>query len=272
MKQIRKRLTYANVMSSLAVFLILGGATAFAAVKKVGANEIKANSIKTGKIVKEAVTSGKIKNGAVIEGKIADGAVTTNKIADNAVTTGKIANDAVTGDKVKESSLGEVPSAAKATNATNALNATNATNAINATNATNAVNATSAIGAASPETLASGKTETGVFYNIETVGTGNNGYVAAAISFPFPLATAPTENYRPIGSLPNAACPGTAANPQAAPGNLCAYETVNGTGGTAFFDGAVSANLRRFGDGIASFQSGGSGNVDLIGTWAVTAP
>jgi hypothetical protein len=91
-------------MSSLAVFFILAGATAFAAVKKIGANEIKANSIKTGKIVKEAVTAGKIKNGAVTETKIADGAVTTNKIA----------NDAVTGDKVKESSLGEVPTAANA--------------------------------------------------------------------------------------------------------------------------------------------------------------
>ncbi|HEX2097383.1 MAG TPA: hypothetical protein VHF50_08455 [Solirubrobacterales bacterium] len=130
MKQIRRHLTYANVMSSLAVFLILGGATAFAAVKKIGANEIKANSIKTGKIVKEAVTAGKIKNGAVIEGKIGDGAVTTNKLADNAVTAPKIAkdavttekilNDAVTGEKVKESTLGQVPSAANAVNAVNA--------------------------------------------------------------------------------------------------------------------------------------------------------
>lgn len=120
MKQIRRHVTYANVMSSFAVFLILGGATAFAAVQKIGANEIKANSIKTGKIVKEAVTAGKIKNGAVIETKIGDGAVTTNKLADNAVTTPKIANDAVDGDKVKESSLGEVPNAANAQNAQNA--------------------------------------------------------------------------------------------------------------------------------------------------------
>jgi len=92
-KQIRNRLTYANVMSSLAVFLVLGGATAFAA-SKIGANQLKANSVKTGKIVKEAVTTSKIKN--------------------NAVGTSKIANDAVTGEKVKESSLGEVPSAANA--------------------------------------------------------------------------------------------------------------------------------------------------------------
>jgi hypothetical protein len=114
LKKIRRHVTYANVMSSLAVFMILGGATAFAAVKKVGPNEIKANSIKTGKIVKEAVAAGKIKNGAVIESKIGDGAVTTNKLADNAVTTPKIANDAVTGEKVNESTLGEVPTAGNA--------------------------------------------------------------------------------------------------------------------------------------------------------------
>ncbi|HEX6153720.1 MAG TPA: hypothetical protein VFZ19_09390 [Solirubrobacterales bacterium] len=96
MKQLRNRLTYANVMSSLAVFLVLGGATAFAATK-IGANQLKANSVKTGKIVKEAVTTSKIKN--------------------NAVNTAKIANDAVTGQKVLESSLGQVPSAASAADA-----------------------------------------------------------------------------------------------------------------------------------------------------------
>jgi hypothetical protein len=100
LKQIRKRLTYANVMSSIAVFLILGGATAFAA-KKIGANQLKANSVKTGKIVKEAVTTGKIKKGAVDNSKLADGAVTTSKIA----------NDAVTGEKANESTFGTVPSA-----------------------------------------------------------------------------------------------------------------------------------------------------------------
>lgn len=99
MKRVRKHLTYANVMSSIAVFLMLGGATAFAATK-IGANELKANSIKTGKIVKEAVTAGKLKNGAVTETKIADGAVTNKKIADNAVTSGKIADNAVTTGKI----------------------------------------------------------------------------------------------------------------------------------------------------------------------------
>jgi hypothetical protein len=76
-------------MSSIAVFFVLGGATAFAATK-IGSNQLKANSVVTGKIKKEAVTTSKIKK------------------------------DAVTGAKVKESSLGQVPSALNATNAGNA--------------------------------------------------------------------------------------------------------------------------------------------------------
>jgi hypothetical protein len=84
---IRKRLTYANVMSSIAVFLVLGGATAFAA-SKIGSNQLKANS------------------------------VTTAKIKKNAVTTAKIKKDAVTGAKVKESTLSEVPSAGSLTGRT----------------------------------------------------------------------------------------------------------------------------------------------------------
>lgn len=113
MKQIRQRLTYANVMSSIAVFFVLGGATAFAATK-IGANELKANSVLTGKIVKEAVTAGKIKNSAVTTGKLANAAVTSDKLADNAVTTTKIADKAVTGAKINVTTLGPVPNAANA--------------------------------------------------------------------------------------------------------------------------------------------------------------
>ena len=110
MKQIRKRLTYANVMSSIAVFLVLGGASAYAA-QKIGSHRIKGNSITTGKIRREAVATAKIKNGAVKTNKIAAEAVTSAKLDDDSVTTPKIVNDAVTGDKVKESSLSEVPKA-----------------------------------------------------------------------------------------------------------------------------------------------------------------
>ena len=55
MKQISKRLTYANVMSSIAVFLVLGGA-AFAAV------QLPKNSVGPKQLKKNAVTSAKVKN------------------------------------------------------------------------------------------------------------------------------------------------------------------------------------------------------------------
>jgi hypothetical protein len=86
MKTIRKRLTYANVISTLCLFLLLGGATAFAA-SKIGTNQLKGSSVTTGKIKKEAITTSKIKKGAV------------------------------TGAKVNLGSLGTVPNATNATNA-----------------------------------------------------------------------------------------------------------------------------------------------------------
>jgi hypothetical protein len=128
LNQIRKRLTYANVMSSIAVFLLLGGATAFAAghlgKNTVGTKQLKKNAVTTAKIKKNAVNAAKIKAGSVDGSKLGAGAVTGEKLANDAVTTEKIANDAVTGDKVKESSLSEVPSANKANNATTAGSAT----------------------------------------------------------------------------------------------------------------------------------------------------
>ncbi len=100
MKQIRKRLTYANVMSSIAVFAVLGGAAIAAGVvptKSVGTNQLKAGAVKAGKLHKNAVTRAKIKNNAVDGSKIADGSVTGSKIADGSVTDSKIADGSVTG-------------------------------------------------------------------------------------------------------------------------------------------------------------------------------
>jgi hypothetical protein len=100
-KQISKRLTYANVMSSIAVFLVLGGATALAA-------GLAKNSVGSKQIKKNAVTTAKIKN--------------------NAVTTAKIKNGAVTGAKVNAGSLGTVPNASHADSANTANSAGTAGN------------------------------------------------------------------------------------------------------------------------------------------------
>lgn len=109
MKQIRKRLTYANVMSTIAVFLVIGGASAFAATQlaknSVGSKQLKKNAVTTAKIKNNAVTAGKIANEAVTNGKLAAGSVTTDKIADGAVTNSKLGANSVTGDKVQDGSL-----------------------------------------------------------------------------------------------------------------------------------------------------------------------
>ncbi len=55
MEHLKKRFTYANVMSSLAVFLVLGGATAFAA------SQLGKESVGTRQLKKEAVSLAKIK-------------------------------------------------------------------------------------------------------------------------------------------------------------------------------------------------------------------
>lgn len=66
MKRFRARLTYANVMSSTAVFLVLGGGAAFAATQlpknSVGTRQLKKNAVATAKIRRNAVNSAKVKN------------------------------------------------------------------------------------------------------------------------------------------------------------------------------------------------------------------
>lgn len=80
MQKIRGRLTYANVISSICLFLLLGGGAAFAAShlakNSVGKKQLKANAVTTAKIKKNAVTTAKIKNGAVNGEKVADGSLT----------------------------------------------------------------------------------------------------------------------------------------------------------------------------------------------------
>jgi hypothetical protein len=66
--QLRSKLTYSNVAATLALFLALGGATAFAAI------QLEKNSVGSKQLKKNAVTAAKIKNGAVTQAKIATSA------------------------------------------------------------------------------------------------------------------------------------------------------------------------------------------------------
>jgi hypothetical protein len=93
------RPTYAGVMSTVALFVALGGGA-------YAAGRLPAHSVGSSQLKNRAVTTAKIKNGAV------NGA--------------KVANGSLTGADFKLSTLGKVPSAAAADTATNATNATHA--------------------------------------------------------------------------------------------------------------------------------------------------
>jgi hypothetical protein len=135
-----------------------------------------------------------------------------------------------------------------------------------ADSATSAANAT---GLAGP--LASGRTLIGY---VNTTGHTDPGQITneASISFPIPLATAPTVHVIPVGGPSTAACPGTDANPSATGGNLCIYEsTIVGATGLAVPGGLHPVTVTRFGlPGLLA--TGTSGDYIARAAWAVTAP
>jgi hypothetical protein len=89
---LRGKLTYANVMATIAVFIALGGAS-------YAATQLPKNSVGTKQLKNNAVTGAKIKNQAVTAAKIADGTLT--------------------GMQINSSTLGTVPNAANAANSAN---------------------------------------------------------------------------------------------------------------------------------------------------------
>ncbi len=116
-------LGYANVVSTIAFFLALGGATAIAVdqlpARSVGERQLRPGAVIADKIRKNAVTApkikplavktGKIATGAIKEARLANASVTNPKLASGAVSTEKIAPDAVTGAQIEEATVGRVP-------------------------------------------------------------------------------------------------------------------------------------------------------------------
>jgi hypothetical protein len=96
LNRLRKRLSYANVIATVALFMALGGvsyAAATAAKNSVVSSSIKNGQVKTADLANNAVTSPKIKDGQVKTADLAAGAVTASKLAP-ALTTDL--NDAAT--------------------------------------------------------------------------------------------------------------------------------------------------------------------------------
>lgn len=100
---LRKRLTYANVTATLALFLAMGG-TAYAAAT-IGSAEILDNSIQSADIKNGAVTSVDAKNGSLQGVDVKDGSLTAADLGVGSVGTSELADGSVNGTKIADGSI-----------------------------------------------------------------------------------------------------------------------------------------------------------------------
>jgi hypothetical protein len=138
MKRLRGQLTYANVISTLCLFLLLGGGTAFAAA------HLAKNSVGTKQIKNNAITAAKIANGAVGGAKIDLSTIGTVPNATHAgsADTATHAGSADTADHAASADTAD--HAGSATNADHAASASAADHAASADSATTAESASDA--------------------------------------------------------------------------------------------------------------------------------
>ena len=90
MKPIRDKLSYANVVSTLCLFLLLGSGVAYAA------SHLGKNSFGTKQLKKNSVTTSKLKNGAVTSEKLANGSVGAAQLQDNSITGANVRDGSLT--------------------------------------------------------------------------------------------------------------------------------------------------------------------------------
>jgi trimeric autotransporter adhesin len=263
--RLRPKLTYSNVIATIALFIALGGAAVAAGLpkKSVGPKQLKRGAVTTAAIRKAAVTSGKIAPKAVVAGKLGPNAVLPGNIVNGAITSAKIGAGAVIAASIKNGVV-----------TTNKL-------------ANEAVTATKlGKGSVTPAklsedfgpvlgTLKSGQTLRGVF-DLGSVAATAGDSTRSALSYQFPLLNAPAVTVLLPGQT-TANCGGlgggAAQTPQATAGNLCVYvtEATNLEDGAA---GLTAENNTRLGFGlVAKAKEGGAGkSFHALGQWAVTAP
>lgn len=111
MKQLSKHLTFANVISCIALFVALSGA-AYAASATLGKKSVKTQNLANGSVTTlklrgGSVTNLKLRNGAVTGAKIANATVGSSQLASGAVRTAQLGGGVVTEGKLKDGAVGE---------------------------------------------------------------------------------------------------------------------------------------------------------------------
>lgn len=103
-------------------------------------------------------------------------------------------------------------------------------------------------------------------------GTTSPGWAWSSISWGFEMPSVPTVHWLVAGSGPTTDCPGTPANPDAAQGHLCFYESqvVNGGHRGIVSGGTTSADTADVFGAVITMQPNSSGEYYSYGTWAIT--
>ncbi|HET9199169.1 MAG TPA: hypothetical protein VFN92_13065 [Solirubrobacterales bacterium] len=255
----RPKLSYANVIATIALFVALGGAAVAAGLPKnsVGTNQIKKGAVSaaklkrgavtSGKIGPKAVTAGKLGANAVLPGNLGDGIITANKLSDGAVIAAKIKNGVVTTNKLNNGAV----TTAKLGDGSVTLGKL-------------ADNVVPLLG-----TLKTGQTLRGVFDLGDTAAAAGD-LTRGAVSFQFPLLNTPTVTVLKKGET-SANCGGLGGGttPAATGGNLCVYVTESK--GLDATTPLAAENNTRLGFGLVA-KAEAAGEYYAYGQWAVTAP
>jgi hypothetical protein len=267
------KLSYSNVIATIALFIALGGAAVAAGIPRnsVGAKQLKRGAVNAAKLKKGAVTSGKLAPKSVIAGKLGANAVLPGNIGNGAITSAKIGAGAVIASSIKNG----VITTNKLNNGavtTQKLAPGSVTNPILANGSVTPSKLSNEFGPI-VSTLKSGQTLRGVF-DLGSGGTLEE-LTRSAVSFQYPLANTPTVTVLQPGQT-TANCGGLGGGnnqtPQATGGNLCIYVTnKEGLDETGQFTPIAAENNTRLGFGLVA-KSISAQPYFAYGQWAVTAP
>jgi hypothetical protein len=237
-----KRPSHSTVVSYLALFVALGGSTAYAA-NTIGSDDvidesllsqdIKDGEVKTSDLKNSSVTSLKINNGSVLNAEIASNAVTGSKIASGAVTTGKLGATSVTVSKLAPDALTRID--------------------------------------ALPDVLPPGHTVRGTYGARQVADSATVASLdAEGISWELPMSQDPVYHVIPGGSAVPSGCSGSVASPGADPGHVCIFEGFSFNAEDPFLCNPSTVGCAtRYGTVILT-KAAAEGLWDSFGTWAAT--
>jgi len=241
MRRMLSSLSYANVMSTLAVILALTG-TAYAAATITGRD-----------VVNSSITGIDVRNRSLTGADVRNRSLRAVDFARGQLPRGATGPAGPAGPR-------------GATGPAGPAGPRGATGPAGAPGAPGSPGLTGPPGPITGE-LPSGVTLRGVWgIAARSLGAAS---VQAPISFGLRVSSSVENHY--VSGAPTAECPGNVNDPQAAPGHLCVYERSSTNIGAALVDIPADGGSERVG-AIVQGAAEADGQVIFKGTWAVTAP